>query len=218
MRHCDWRIVGRGLLLAVLSFISCSDDGVNTPFTPPRTYYSLEEALKEPENVRTMFLVEIGDSLSPDIGQLTRLQDLRIGRSDLRFLPQEITNLPELRTLSLFDCAFDHIPAQIMQIPSLTSLYITGCQLKNIPEGFGEVENIHYLLLGDNLLSEIPRGVLCTRECYMLSLDSNKLTEFNFTLDDFPKLKFLSLEGNLFSDSVKKRIYDEFKTIEILEM
>ncbi len=105
-----------------------------------------------------------------------------------------------------------------MHIPSLTSLYITGCQLTSIPEEFGKVENIHYLLLRDNLLSEIPRGVLCTRECYMLSLDSNRLTEFNFTLEDFPKLKYLSLEGNLFSDSVKTRILDEFITIEILEM
>jgi hypothetical protein len=43
----------------------------NPPFTPPKTYYSIEEALKEPEKVKTMFLVEIGDSLSPAIGKLT---------------------------------------------------------------------------------------------------------------------------------------------------
>jgi hypothetical protein len=71
VKHRGLWMVGSGLLVAALFLISCSDDVNNPPFTPPKTYYSIEEALKEPEKVKTMFLVEIGDSLSPAIGKLT---------------------------------------------------------------------------------------------------------------------------------------------------
>jgi len=216
--HFTSRIATLAILIASSCMCSCSDDVNNPPFEPPKTYYSLEEALEEPELVTSLFLEDIGDSLSPMIGTLSQLTDLRIGKSNIRFLPEEITNLMILRTLSLFDCGFEHIPDHIMQIPNLSSLYVTGCQIQDIPQKFGELDNIQWITFRDNMISNIPRGVLCTREIMGLSLDANRLSEFNFTIEDFPKLKFLSLEDNMFSDSVRASIIEEFGSIDVLEI
>ena len=97
------------------------------------TYYSLEEALKEPSKVKVLDLAMQHPKLTtlpPEIGKLTNLECLDVSFNRVSTLPEEMKMLKNLKTLNLAGNRYlAKLPEIIKQIPNLQTL-----NLSNIPE------------------------------------------------------------------------------------
>jgi formylglycine-generating enzyme required for sulfatase activity len=72
-------------------------------------------------------------SLSPEIGQLTKLQSLFLGNNQLASLPAEISQLQQLQTLFLSGNSFTSLPPEIGQLQQLKYINIDQEHLHLLP-------------------------------------------------------------------------------------
>ncbi len=208
------------LFVLVIAFTccihNCGEGPESTPIEPVKLYESLDEALKEPSQVKNLSLNVIGDSLSPEIGKLVNLEYLYIEHSNIKYLPDSFMNLVRLSDLYINDCGFESIPKQLFGLENLRSLSITKCNIESIPPELGSLQKLYVFSLRANRLIEFTRGRLQTRNLGVLSLESNLLTTFDYTKDDFPSLHYLSLSYNPLPDSLKKWLGQEFSYVPVL--
>ncbi|KAK9901792.1 hypothetical protein M0R45_001954 [Rubus argutus] len=111
--------------------------------------------------------MQLGGTISPSIGKLSRLQRLALHQNSLHgFIPNEITICSELRALYLrANYLQGGIPSDIGNLSSLTILDISSNLLKGaIPSSIGRLSRLRSLNLSTNFFSgEIPDvGVLST--------------------------------------------------------
>ncbi|ONI08562.1 hypothetical protein PRUPE_5G185500 [Prunus persica] len=111
--------------------------------------------------------MQLGGTISPSIGKLSRLQRLALHQNSLHgSIPNEITNCPELRALYLrANYLQGGIPSAIGNLSHLTILDLSSNLLKGaIPSSIGRLAQLHSLNLSTNFFSgEIPDfGVLST--------------------------------------------------------
>jgi internalin A len=125
--------------------------------------------------------------LPPEIGQLTQLETLILGKRKKRWV-EFIGN--RLKTL----------PAEIGQLTNLKTLLVEGNQLKSLPVEIGRLKQLRILMVGENQLSELPKTFKQLTELRVLVLDKNKFTSIPIEIAQLSKLKTLrfwqnSLEG-----------------------
>ncbi|XP_068306679.1 LRR receptor-like serine/threonine-protein kinase FEI 2 [Pyrus communis] len=111
--------------------------------------------------------MQLGGTISPSIGKLSRLQRLALHQNSLHGnIPNEITNCAELRALYLrANYLQGGIPSDIGNLSYLTILDLSSNLLKGaIPSSIGRLSKLHSLNLSTNFFSgEIPDvGVLST--------------------------------------------------------
>lgn len=208
--------LGIMFLSASILLLGCETSHHPEPQTTQTTYYSLEDALSNPDNVETLFLNDIGDSLSSDIGNLPVLSHLYISNSDIEYLPEELVNRKFMLTIWIRNCRLRHIPRQLLELDILSSLNLNGNDIEDIPAGFIRQAELEYLSLRCNRISRIERSSLNLKKCLSLRLDSNRLVDFDFSMSDFPSLIELTLSGNMLSDSVKSKIRQNFANLNVL--
>jgi len=90
------------------------------------TYYSLEEALAEPEKVIKLDIAMLKlTSISPDIAKLVNLECLDLSFNKISTLPPEFAELKKLRVLNLMGTRFmAKVPDIVAKLPSLEELDI----------------------------------------------------------------------------------------------
>ncbi|KAB1217416.1 LRR receptor-like serine/threonine-protein kinase FEI 1 [Morella rubra] len=111
--------------------------------------------------------MQLGGTISPSIGKLSRLQRLALHQNGLHgIIPNEITNCTELRALYLRGNYLQGgIPSDIGNLSYLTILDISSNSLKGaIPSSIGRLTHLRLLNLSSNFFSgEIPDfGALST--------------------------------------------------------
>ncbi|CAM8940309.1 unnamed protein product [Rhodiola kirilowii] len=111
--------------------------------------------------------MQIGGTLSPSIGKLSRLQRLALHQNSLHgTIPTELLNCTELRALYLRGNFMQgEIPSDIGTLQFLTILDLSSNQLKgSVPASIGRLTRLQLINLSTNFLSgEIPdTGVLST--------------------------------------------------------
>ncbi|KAM2699853.1 hypothetical protein EV1_038670 [Malus domestica] len=124
-----------------------------------------------PQDLRVISInlpyMQLGGTISPSIGKLSRLQRLALHQNSLHGnIPNEITNCAELRALYLrANYLQGGIPSDIGNLSYLTILDLSSNLLKGaIPSSIGRLSKLHSLNLSTNFFSgEIPDvGVLST--------------------------------------------------------
>ena len=95
------------------------------------TYYSMEEALAEPEKVIKMDIAMLKlTSIPSDIGKLVNLECLDLSFNKFSTLPPEFSQLRKLRVLNLMGTRYlSKLPAVVSELPSLEEL-----DIRNHPE------------------------------------------------------------------------------------
>ena len=90
------------------------------------TYYSMEEALKEPEKVVKLDIAMLKlTSIDPSIAKLVNLECLDLSFNRFSTLPPEMAELKKLRVLNLTGTRFlAKVPAVVAEIPNLEELDI----------------------------------------------------------------------------------------------
>lgn len=91
------------------------------------------------------------DSLPTAIGQLKKLERLRISGKNLKYIPDEIGQLATLKRLSIGDAeALLSIPNTIGNLSQLTRLEITRTNISRLPDSIGQLQHLERLHLRRN--------------------------------------------------------------------
>ncbi|MBR9976992.1 MAG: leucine-rich repeat domain-containing protein [Bacteroidetes bacterium] len=207
------------LLFPVIMFAGCEYEagyGLRPPVVG--RYTDLDSALEDPSSVRELILTDIGDSLSPEIGQFPRLYHLEIRDSPIRFLPEEIGEL-KLTRLKLVATRLEHIPPQIWRYKNIYDLSIIRSTISTVPDSLIS-SNIHILELSLSKLKSLPEwmqrweqldGSLILDNCefehfsagenafpgvWQMGLRRNSLRTFEAGPNSFRSLKILYLHSN----------------------
>ena len=146
------------------------------------------------------------DELPPEIGKLTNLKTLVLGRWDkktrkrlgnnLKLLPGEIGQLTELRSLLLSYNQFSELPEVVASLDKLRSLYLASNQLTTLPEGLGQLINLRSLDLASNQLTTLPEVVGQLINLRSLHLWGNQLTTLPEVVGQLSNLQSLNLGAN----------------------
>ena len=98
------------------------------------TYYSLEEALEEPEEVKKLDIAMLKlTSIDPSIAKLVNLECLDLSFNRFTTLPPEMAELKKLRVLNLAGTRFlAKLPEVVAKIPNLEEV-----DIQNHPEWKG---------------------------------------------------------------------------------
>ena len=100
----------------------------------PKTYNSMEEALKNPDDVRILFLN--GQELTevpPEIAQFKNLYQLCISHNEITELPLFLFDLIELTDLDVSHNKITEIPEEIGNLKELFEFYADHNLLKAVP-------------------------------------------------------------------------------------
>lgn len=114
-------------------------------------YYSLEEALANPEDVYKLSLqgqkIKV---LPPEIASLTNLQVLDLADNKIKVLPPEIEHLTHLQVVTLYDNKLKALPDQVRHLVNLHSLYLSKNKLNVVPIWVGGLGKLRRLDLSRN--------------------------------------------------------------------
>jgi internalin A len=145
--------------------------------------------------------------LPPEIGRLTSLQKLSIGRKSnrriepedrnpLKTLPSEIVHLIQLCELDLRWNHLTILPPEIGQLTALQRLDLRGNQLTGVPPEIGQLIALQQLYLSRNQLTALPPEIGQLIALQQLYLSRNQLTALPPEIDQLVRLNGLYLSYN----------------------
>ncbi|WP_235526239.1 leucine-rich repeat domain-containing protein [Nostoc piscinale] len=156
--------------------------------------------------------------LPGEIGKLQQLESLILGKkvegyefvetryiqkvsgNNLKTLPLELLDLPNLRRLDISGNPLKKIPGVVTRIPHLEKLILIRAELTEIPEDITKLTNLTQLDLSSNQITEIPEALAQLTNLTQLYLSSNKITEIPEALTKLTNLTQLDLSSNQISE------------------
>ena len=117
-------------------------------------YYSLEEAMKEPEKVYKLSLQ--GSKLKEfpmEVLVFKNLQVLNLSENKIKNIPPEIKELKYLQILNLQDNKIREVPGEIGSLRNLKVLYLAHNKIVYFPVEFCSLKQLEYLDVSYNRLS-----------------------------------------------------------------
>lgn len=115
--------------------------------------------------------------LPPEIGTFVNLVSLDISNNRMKYISNDICQLPQLRTLIARNNAFEveSIPKDFGLLQSLMVLNLSGNNLNEIPMQFTELTELKCLYLGANRIMSVPKEVRNLQCLEILYLGGNAL-------------------------------------------
>ncbi|MFN6569474.1 COR domain-containing protein [Dendronalium sp. ChiSLP03b] len=135
-------------------------------------------------------------TLPEEISQLFNLKELDLSYNRLARLPAVIG---QLYNLSLFYLSYNQLtslPAEIGQLSNLRELYLYFNQLTNLPKEIGQLSNLSGLYLSSNQLTNLPAVIGQLSNLRKLHLYSNQLTSLPVEIGQLFNLSGLYLSSN----------------------
>ncbi|MFZ4557596.1 MAG: COR domain-containing protein [Pseudanabaena sp.] len=135
-------------------------------------------------------------TIPPEISQLPNLQNLFLYDNQITDLPCEIFKLSNLKKLNLSGNRISSIPSDIGNLIELTSLYLNRNQIEEIPNLIANLINLTTLNLSSNQIKEIPHAISNLANLTTLSLYSNQIKEIPHAISNLTNLTTLVLYSN----------------------
>lgn len=119
-------------------------------------YYSMEEALMNPDQVYKLSLTDQKIKVLPvEFAQFKNLQILTISNCKLRVLPAEFGELHHLQRVSLYKNKLRELPVELRNLKNLQVLYLGRNKLTTIPMWVGGLGKLRRLDLTFNPITPI---------------------------------------------------------------
>ncbi len=157
--------------------------------------------------------------LPPEIGKLTQLETLILGKWDeekneyvgneLTSLPAEISQLSNLKILQAPGKGryrlsrnespgnqITAIPSGVAQLQSLQQLDFSSNQITAIPDSLAQLQSLQQLDFSSNQITAIPDSLAQLQSLQQLNLSSNQITAIPDSLAQLQSLQQFSLWGN----------------------
>ena len=135
-------------------------------------------------------------ALPPEIGGLASLQTLILWKNQLTALPPEIGGLASLQTLDLGINRLTALPPEIGGLASLKSLDLRGNRLTALPPEIGGLASLQTLILWNNQLTALPPEIGGLAHLQTLDLSWNQLTALPPEIGGLARLQTLDLSIN----------------------
>ncbi|KAK9664444.1 hypothetical protein RND81_14G042500 [Saponaria officinalis] len=157
--------------------------------------------------------LQIGGSISPQIGNISFLESLQLQNNHLiGTIPNEVCNLLNLKVLNLSSNNLEGvIPSNIIKLSELKLLDLTMNNVSGIiPSEIGSLQKLQVLNLAKNLISgPIPRSIGNISSLITLDLGTNKISgSIPTELSRLTKLNHLDLSINNLIGLVPPKIYN----------
>ncbi|CAG5045121.1 unnamed protein product [Parnassius apollo] len=144
---------------------------------------------------------DFSDDKFPDaIRYMTGLQWLRLDKTNLADIPEELGKLMKLENLSLKKNNLEKLFGELTELKCLRSLNVRHNKVKSsgIPAELFRLEELTTLDLSHNRLKEVPEGLDKAKSLLVLNLSHNKIESIPPTLFvQLTDLLFLDLSNNL---------------------
>ncbi|XP_026739466.1 protein flightless-1 [Trichoplusia ni] len=144
---------------------------------------------------------DFSDDKFPDaIRYMTGLQWLRLDKTNLTDIPEELGKLMKLENLSLKKNSLEKLFGELTELKCLRSLNVRHNKVKSsgIPAELFRLEELTTLDLSHNRLKEVPEGLEKAKSLLVLNLSHNKIESIPPTLFvQLTDLLFLDLSHNL---------------------
>lgn len=176
-------------------------------YLPALTTLRLYNAQKIPASIGNLSALQEVDadgsaitSIDPAIGQLTNLQRLSLGISNLEEpIPAEFGALSALQELTLTRTSGITtpitLPTTFGNLGNLSKLTINGL-VGSLPDTFGNLGNLELLDLGENQLQTLPENFGNLQKLRWLLLSGNQLNRLPDSIGNLSNLIFLDLAYN----------------------
>lgn len=164
-----------------------------------RMYYSLDEALANPNNVY-MLNIDITDP------EQKKMIDL----------PQSLSNLHNLQLLSLRRHQLDSLNNAILELKNLEVLKLDGNKFKDFPVIICKISKLKVLTLKLNQIDSLPNEISALKNLKVLNLANNNFKKLPPAICTLEKLEVLNLANNPIPDSIKCQIAKTLPGIEII--
>ncbi|CAH2048714.1 unnamed protein product, partial [Iphiclides podalirius] len=141
-----------------------------------------------------------GDKFPDAIRYMTGLQWLRLDKTNLADIPEELGKLMKLENLSLKKNNLEKLFGELTELKCLRSLNVRHNNVKSsgIPAELFKLEELTTLDLSHNRLKEVPEGLDKAKSLLVLNLSHNKIESIPPTLFvQLTDLLFLDLSNNL---------------------
>lgn len=164
-----------------------------------RLYLNDNQIQKLPENVYTqlpnlevLYLQNNQKNfvLSPNISQLTKLQQLQV--SKLETLPETVWQLKQLQTLRIWNAHLTQISSNIKNLTRLEVLCLRGNNITQLPPEIFSLKQLTYLSLGENQISSIDSQINQLQQLGYIAIDTNPIQALPIIANQLPKLQILS--------------------------
>jgi Leucine-rich repeat (LRR) protein len=132
-----------------------------------------------------------------NLTELLWLEELYIGRKQLKSLPNSIGNLRALKKLVLSDNKLESLPDSIGNLTALKDLELSSNKITSLPKTIGHLKALEVLNLGDNhSLESLPASIGNLTALLELYLQNNKLTSLPNSIGNLKALTHLELNNN----------------------
>jgi Leucine-rich repeat (LRR) protein len=122
--------------------------------------FSMEEALKDPENIKVLDLQKQKLKELPDsFHKLTQLHTLYLDKNKLSELPPSIASCKDLKSISFSNNKFEALPDVICQLEQLRRLDFSTNEIAVLPDCLKNLIHLQYLLMVGNEVSKIPESL-----------------------------------------------------------
>lgn len=198
-----------------------------------KIYYSIEEAILEPLQVKKLRLISQRIyQLPAQIVQFSNLEELYLSDNFLVKLPDSFaTKLPKLQVLDLSNNRFQIFPKTINQLENLELLNIANNQINLLSKDFVNLKKLQILDMQNNKFANIPTEIFALQSLKYLHIKGipllnipndllklrqlSRLTLANCQLKTFPNVLFQmpNLERLILSENQIQAIPTEIKDL-----
>jgi Leucine-rich repeat (LRR) protein len=152
-----------------------------------KLFTSLEEALREPDNVYRLALKRLkrNDSLPEKIFLLTKLQELTVTKSKLQTINKNIVQLTNLQYLNLDHNHLVKLPDELTELIHLKKLIISRNMIYKLPETIGNMTVLYEIVAWGNELYSLPESITALSE----TLQKLDLRQISFRRNEIEKIE-----------------------------
>lgn len=126
------------------------------------------------------------------------------GNNLIGTIPESISSMVDLRTLSLGANKLEGLPSSLGELATLTTLIVDNNELTELPESIGNLSALGLLGASSNHLEELPDEIGSLKSLTILDVSGNRLSE----LPDLSTLDLLTLGigGNRLQGSIESAL------------
>jgi Leucine-rich repeat (LRR) protein len=179
-----------------------------------KTCDSLEEAGKRPSAVRRLWLIRPGvgfDSFSKLLPQLTQVREIHLGWQSWAGLPEALSQLPVLRSLTVLNTPIRRFPSFLASCPRLSELVLRGTNITSIPRSVQAFRHLRHLDFSNHPVREIPPELGQWSKLRDIQLADLGLKSLPGSIAGLRHVRSLALAGNRFSAREAARIRGWFR-------
>eukprot|EP00775_Hariotina_reticulata_P013287 gene13287-13418_t len=124
------------------------------------------------------------------------ITELELSSNNLTDLPDDISQLQQIRVLRLKYNQFKRVPSTITRLPQLMVLELSGNQVIRLDSNIAKLTSLKELDLSGNLLVELPNALATLPKLEVLRLENNRLESLPDTIGELPSLTKLDVSTN----------------------